>query len=52
MNHESKSASLDEKRLRLSSWQELVDNYRTFAVEVECDVKRVRKLFALDATDE
>ena len=26
------------------SWQELVDNYRTFAAEIESDVKQVREL--------
>jgi hypothetical protein len=28
----------------LQIWQEFVDNYRTFAAEIECDVKRVREL--------
>lgn len=26
------------------SWQEFVDNYRTFAIDIECNVKRVREL--------
>lgn len=26
------------------SWQEFVDNYRTFAADIDSDIKRVRKL--------
>ena len=33
-----------------STWQEFVDNYRTFVEEIECDVKRVRELLN-DAED-
>jgi hypothetical protein len=29
-------------------WQEFVDNYRTFATEIECDVKRIQELFIED----
>ncbi len=32
-----------EKQLR-SIWQEFVDNYRTFAADIKCDIKRAREL--------
>lgn len=27
-----------------NSWQEFVDNYRTFAADIDSDIKRVREL--------
>jgi hypothetical protein len=32
-----------ENEIRIA-WQELVDNYRTYAVEIDCDIRRAREL--------
>jgi|GEM_PF-3075309 len=31
-------------RLSIISWQEFVDNYRTFAADIECDIERIQQL--------